>query len=444
MIILKDVVAKDEKDLTADEKTFLIENAKELDAEAKAKFAVTLKGDDENGLNVEDVKELVSKSVQEAIAAKADQISTEIVSKFMAGANEQRAKILAGKKVEEKNEKADDKTRKFMKALMSGDRMAAKALSTSESGTSPDDAAAGLLVPKELLTEVLRIKENQYGLARRDMRYLPFSGPGNSRTIPALGTSVQVFWTNEKGAKKSTQPKFGIVTQTLKKLAAIVPFTEEILEDSAINLTGLIAELFAEATAKEEDLQFFAGDGTVWTGILNNGNVNIVYQNVAGVNNLTADDLLKMIDGTPTGALAGAKFYLNRTVLSVVRRLKDLNGQYIYQNPGNGLPATIWNYPYELSDAFPLAADVEVGSPYILFGNLKQCCVFGDKQQLRVKLLEEATIHDTDWTDQSDGTGINLAEQDMVALRVVERVGYVIGLPAGLTVLDAGSSESES
>jgi HK97 family phage major capsid protein len=208
--------------------------------------------------------------------------------------------------------------------------------------------------------------------------------------------------------------------------------TEEIVEDSAINLTQLIGALFAEAVAKEEDLQFFAGDGTTWTGILNNGEVNVVYQATAGITNLRADDLLSMIDATPSGALSGAKFYMNRTVLSVIRKLKTTTTlDYIFQNPGQGLPATIWNYPYELSDAFPTAASVAEGSPYILFGNLKQSCIFGDKQQLRVKLLEEATITDTDGQ-----TSINLAEQDMVALRVVERVGYVIGLPTALTVLD--------
>jgi len=315
--------------------------------------------------------------------------------------------------------------------------MGAKALTTSTSGVSPDDAAAGLTIPEELRAEVLRIKETQYGLARREMLYLPFSGPGNSRKIPTLGTSVSVHWTEELVKKTGTQPKFGLVTQILKTLAATVPFTEEILEDSAINLTNLVAVLFVEAVSKEEDLQFFAGTGTPWTGILNNGQVTVVYQEAAGIDNMTADDLLNMQDACPSGALAGAKYYLNRTVFNKVRKLKDLQGNYIYQAPQGTIPGMIWNYPYELSDAFPLAADVVEGAPYILFGNLKETCVFGDKQQLRVKLLDQATITDTDGQ-----TVINLAEQDAVALRIVERVGYVIGLPKALVVLDSAESAS--
>jgi HK97 family phage major capsid protein len=324
--------------------------------------------------------------------------------------------------------------------LLSGDsakirEIAAKQKAVTDS--TVDDSKAGLLIPSELLTEVLRIAEKQYGLARRDMMYLPFSGPGNSRTIPALGTSVTVKWTGEGAKKQSTAPEFSIVTQTLKKLAAIVPMTEEIIEDSAVDIVALLGQLFAEATSKEEDIQFFAGTGSPWTGILNNGLVNKVSQASGDVYQLTADDLLDMIDATPTGALTGAKFYFHRSILSIIRKIKSNDGQYIYQAPSAGLPGTIWNYPYETSDAFPEASSVATGDQYVLFGNLKMGAIFGDKQQLRVKMLDQATV-----TDDDGSTVINLAEQDMVALRIVERVGYVIALPKALTVLEAQPTQS--
>ncbi len=389
----------------------------------------------EEGIDGEALKALISSSAVEAAEKAAASIATNIVDKFMAGvaANRKAAIDVPAAKVAEK---AGDKTRLFMKALMNHDLAAAKALTTSVSGSSPDDAQAGLTIPTELLAEVIRIANAQYGLARRDMRYLPFSGPGNERTIPVLGTAVSVFWTGEGEAKQSTQPGFSVVTQTLKKLAAIVPFTDEILEDSAINLTQLVAELFAEAVTKEEDVQFFNGTGSPWTGILNNNNVNGV--DAAGdASQTTADDLLAMIDATPSGALSGSKFYMSRTVFSTLRKLKDQNGNYILQNPGGSISGTIWNYPYELSDAFPALGDVSENDPYILFGNLKLGAIFGDKQQMRVKLLTEATITDTDGS-----TGINLAQQDMSALRIVERVGYVVALPKALTVLSANATQS--
>jgi len=456
---LNKILAKDAADLDEAEKAFLRDQVDSLSDEQKEKFADVLS--EEKSFDLEAVKNALNEPLSK-FEAKVDKMADAIVEKFTKGVEAARAKAQAGESTEDVDDA--DSTRDFFKALISGDKQEVKrvsseawksalkstdkatknrakalqkAMTTSSSGEAPDDAQAGLLVPPELLAEVLRIKETQYGLARRDMRYLPFSGPGNSRVIPALGTSVQVYWTDEGGKKKSTQPKFNIVTQTLKKLAAIVPMTEEIVEDSAVNLTALLADLFAEAVSKEEDLQFFAGTGSPWTGILNNGSVNDVSQASGDSTQLTADDLLDMIDETPTGALEGSKFYMNRKTLTNIRKLKGEDGQYIFQRPQDGIPGTIWGYDYELSDAFPAPSEVSTGEAYILFGNLKQAAIFGDKQQLRIKLLDQATITDTD-----DETVLNLAEQDMIALRIVERVGYVLALPTALTVLKAAATES--
>ena len=68
------------------------------------------------------------------------------------------------------------------------------------------------------------------------------------------------------------------------------------------------------------------------------------------------------------------------------------------------------------------------------FGNLQKTCVYGDKQGLRVKMLDQASLYDT------NGTLINLAEKDMIALRVHKRVGFVAVLPAGIAVLSTGAT----
>lgn len=387
----------------------------------------------DEGVDEKALKSLIQKGVKDTLESKMESISNNLVQKFLSGVAAQRGKaIVAGAKTETKGEE----TRKFVKALMRNDFAYLKQFKAkADYNQTGDNEDGAYTVPEELRAEVLRIAETQYGVARREMFYLPFSGPGNERKIPTLSSSVVVTWVNEANAKSKTKPEFGLVTQTLKKLAAIVPFTEEIIEDSAINLTTLLATLFAEAVAKEEDLQFFAGTGSPWTGIINNTYVNKVYLGSnKGFDDITADVLLDMIDETPAGALAGAKFYLHRHALSVIRKLKDVtSGQYIFQNPGGGLPGTIWNYPYELVEALPDKTTSGDGKSVIMFGNLKVGAIFGDKQQIRTKLLTEASI-------VIGETTINLAEQDMMALRVVERVGYVAAVPTALTVLKTGAA----
>lgn len=443
---LKKALATDPEDLTSEQKALIQKHWATLADADKTKFAEVAPkpeagedDEDEEEVDEKAVMELIQKTVESAIEKKVDKISDDIVSKFFKTATEQRKKAIdSGKAVEGSDKEKNEITRTFLKALLAGDKARLKALTTNADTTdpSPDDAGAGQLIPTVISNEVLRIASDNFGLARRDMFYLPFTGPGNSRTIPALGTSVTVYWTDEGQKKKSTQPKFNVVVQTLKKLAAIVPMTEEIIEDSGIDLMGLVSTLLAEAMAKEEDVQFFNGTGTPWTGILNNASVNKVTMTAEAATGIDVEWLQAMIDATPSGALAGAKFYMHRTVLSKVRLLREggATGAYIFTPATQGNPQEILGYPVETSDAFPTLAEATNGVQFVLFGNLKQGAVFGDKQQMRVKLLDQATIADTD-----DETVINLAEQDMVALRVVERVGYVVAQAKALTVLEAGA-----
>ena len=423
---------EDESEETSEENTE--ENTEEATEESTEEST-------EEEIEEKELKSLIAKSVKDEVSSKVEAIAEKIVTKFVKGAAEQRKKALeTGIKVKDESRES---TRRFMKALLSGDRAGlVEFQKTTTFNQSGDDARGGYLIPEELLAVVLRIAEEQYGVARREFQYLPFSGPGNERKIPTLASSVTVYWVNESGSKTSSNPTFGLVTQTLKKLAAIVPMTEEIIEDSAINLTELVAKLFAEAVSKEEDLQFFNGTGSPWTGILNNGSVNSVSLGTGEtVADITIEKLIDMQDETPTGALSGAKYYMNRQIYNYLRKLRadaitasDSKGVFILP-PTKADIEGILGFPIEFVEAMPGKTLAVADDAFVILGNLKISAIFGDKQQIRAKLLDQATI-----TDGDGETSINLAVQDMIALRLEERVGYVFALPTAITVLKTGSA----
>lgn len=398
--------------------------------------------EEDDSVDEKALRDMISKSVQEEISKKMETLSDDLAKKYADKIRVKRSKAVdTGEKKVEAGRSA---TRDFLKALVNGDRKALNEMErkTTTFNQATDDARGGYTVPDELRAEVLRIAELQYGICRRDFQYLPFSGPGDTRKIPTLASSITVSWTGEGVAKNGTNGTFGLVTQTLKKLTAIVPFTEELMEDTAINLTQLIAQLFAEAVAKEEDAQFLYGTGSPWTGILNNGSVaGVALGTGLGVSSISFEKLVDMQDECPSGALAGAKYYMNRTIYSYLRKAR---ADAVSASDGKGmflLPPTkrdiedILGYPIELSDAMPDKTLTGADEPFVIFGNLKLAAIFGDKQQIRAKLLDQATITDGDGT-----TAINLAEQDMLALRLEERVGYVLALPEAVVVLSTGSS----
>lgn len=387
----------------------------------------------------EELKSYIQQETIDTLEKELDKVSNELVSKFFDGVKEQRKKYITTG-VKPKNLSDQEIVRKWFDALLKKDYATIRIIQKDYLNIT-DDAQGGYLVPPpQLVTEVNRFVE-EYGIARSDMRYLPFSDAGNERKIPALDAAVSVYWVGEAGAKPSTKPTFKLVTQTLKKLAAIVPITEELLQDSAIDIIKLLGELFGEAIAREEDRVFLTGrtaNGDPYDGILYaSGVVNVDMGTGKLVDDITADDLLELIYAVPTSIQKTGTFYLSPAVFKRIQQLKDAaSGQYIVQSPVGSQPATIWGRPYKLVQVLPDDTINIANTPFMFFTDLSKTAVYGDKGGLQVKLLDQAVVQ----TAEESPTDLNLATQDMVALRVVKRVGYVPVLPNGIAVLRTGAS----
>jgi HK97 family phage major capsid protein len=220
------------------------------------------------------------------------------------------------------------------------------------------------------------------------------------------------------------------VTLALKKLATIVPFTDEMLEDTGFDLISYVKELAGRGFAKEEDTAFLMGTGTPYTGLMNDTNVNIVNTVSTNPKTFTVDQLQALIDATPSVFARNGRFAMNRLARSVVRLMKDSNNNFIFSPATAGNPATVLGYEVEEVDILPDLTTTGNNKPILAFGDFKTAGTVATKGALTVKQLTEATI-----TDVDGETTLNLAEQDMTALRFVERVGFLLKQPKAVSVL---------
>jgi HK97 family phage major capsid protein len=259
-----------------------------------------------------------------------------------------------------------------------------------------DLESGGYLVPSLLQAEIANVVI-EGGIARREMRYLPFGAAGNSRGLPVEKTGVSVAWVDEANPKPLTKIVLSKAIQTLKKLAAIAVITDELLEDSAVDLVAYLARKIGEAIAAEEDNQFFSGTAAPWTGILNNANV-VCLSLAASVGpiDMKPEALLALTTAVPSTLTAGAKFYMHRTVWAAIcaRRAdavsaNDTKGVYLVQQPSEGSPGSIWGFPVVLVEAMPSLTDLGYASedddcdpdlPFIIFGNLQKPAYTGIKR----------------------------------------------------------------
>ena len=326
------------------------------------------------------------------------------------------------------------KFKNFVQAIY-GDEAKLKEMTTDATG-SP---YGGYVVDSELSAEI-RHMVTEYGVARREMTNLTLSK--GSYKANTLVTDVVVYWVDEGAVVGSTQAVLGQKTLELKKLGAIATLTRELLEDEEIDLFAFLGTRVAEKFAEAEDKAFFIGDGTAtyggFTGILNEANCVQVEMPATKISaaDLTADSLLDLQDAVPASVQANAKYYFHRTILSVIRKLKDDNKQYIYQAPSASLPATIWNKPYILSEVMPAKSAVTVANTkFVLYGDLRQACILGTKGAMEAKRYDAGMVKNV-----AGNADINLITTDREAVRWIERVGSLNIMPEMVAVLKTGDA----
>lgn len=314
------------------------------------------------------------------------------------------------------NEESASKFCKFAHAALTRDMDAAVIKDLNE-GTDED---GGFLVPEEFRPTLIRLVET-FGVARRWATVIPMAR--QEMTFPRLTGNVSVFWINEGKTINQTQPKFGELRLVAKKLAALVPVTGELLEDSVIAIANLIATLFAEQIAAEEDRVAFRGDavgaGDPFTGLLfQAGTVQVPM--AAGddsFNDLDADILADATAALRSSAQAGARWWMHRTIWNVVRKIKTVDGEYIVQMPTGPMPALMWGFPIELVEQMPGITESAADTAFIGFGNLSHLYI-GDRRRMTMA--------------QSQHVGF---AQDKVFLRVIQREAIQIAIPDAFSIV---------
>lgn len=415
--------------LTKAQLEVLLKEATEAEADAVEVVEEEVVAEEEVQAEVEKAFAKASSKVEKTLSTKLDDSVTSMKKEISDWLAEQKelAKTKSGNKHDEiaqKHAKFNTFLKGFANAILSGDDTKAKEMTTDKTG-SP---FAGYVVDSELSAEIRHLTTT-FGVARREFFATPLSK--GSYDANALATDVTVAWVSEAGVIPSTQIVLNQEELKLKKLAAIVSLTRELISDSEVDLFSFIATRVAEGFAGAEDKAFFTGEGAGdtanggYTGLLNQALEEVEVEGTT-VADISVEKVYELADLLPEGAHAGAKFYFNRTVLSVVKTLKDGDGRYLYQNPldsayGSG---TLIGYPVVLSEAMPKAADVEIDDSFMLFGNLKKTAILGFQNSIIADRFNAGVIRNV-----AANADVNLITTDREAIRWISRVGYITILP---------------
>jgi len=246
------------------------------------------------------------------------------------------------------------------------------------------DTEGGYLVPDEFertLVEALE-EENIF----RKLANVITTSTGD-RKIPVVASKGTASWVDEEGTIPDSDDSFGQVSIGAYKLGTLIKVSEELLNDSVFNLESYISKEFARRIGSKEEEAFFTGDGSGKpTGILAATGGAQLGVTTAGATAITIDEVLDLFYSLKAPYRNKAVFLMNDATVKAIRKLKDGQGQYLWQpSIQAGTPDTILNRPLYTSSFVPT---IEAGAKTITFGDLGYYWV-ADRQGRVFKRLNE-------------------------------------------------------
>ena len=245
------------------------------------------------------------------------------------------------------------------------------------------DSEGGYLVPDEFehtLVEALE-EENFF----RSIATVIQTSSGD-RKIPVVATKGTASWIDEEGAYPESDDSFGQVSIGAYKVATMLKVSDELLNDSVFDLEAYISKEFGRRIGAKEEEAFFTGDGKGKpTGIFNaaGGASDGVTTAAASI---TFDDVMDLFYALKSPYRRKAVWVLNDTTVKALRKLKDNNGNYIWQpSVQAGQPDMILNRPYHTSAYVP---EVAAGAKVMAFGDFSYYWI-ADRQGRSFKRLNE-------------------------------------------------------
>lgn len=198
------------------------------------------------------------------------------------------------------------------------------------------NSAGGYLVPEEWSNQLLaKIMDKAVVMNDLDVRQMA----SDIQYIPKVTSGTTAYWVTETGAITESNPAYGQITLTAKKVASLVQASSEVLEDNNVDLANhLVDQMAGDLTV--------AIDGTILTGSCSTTNNTAaaspfygLYHTASYSNAVDAAGNTNKTGAWGTGAtaslLTGANISLKAIVAAVTEVLSDKHEQpdVSYWNP---------------------------------------------------------------------------------------------------------------
>ncbi|EOS27169.1 HK97 family phage major capsid protein [Lachnospiraceae bacterium 3-1] len=245
------------------------------------------------------------------------------------------------------------------------------------------DSEGGYLVPDEYEKKLVEALQDEVFF--RSLATVIRTSSGD-RKIPIVTSKGEAAWIDEGGQFPESDDSFGQTSIGAYKLATMIKVSDELLNDSVFNIEQYISKEFGRRIGTKEEEAFFIGDGQGKPVGLFNAAGGAETGVTAASTSITFDDVMDLYYSLRAPYRNKASWLLNDSTVKALRKLKDSNGNYIWQpSVREGEPDRILNRPYRTSIYVPELAE---GNRVMAFGDYSYYWI-ADRQGRSFKRLNE-------------------------------------------------------
>lgn len=237
------------------------------------------------------------------------------------------------------------------------------------------NTAGGYLVPGIFQEELIKSLKAWGPMLDPGVTRMLRTATGAAITFPTMNDTGNVGALIAENAQVSTSEiAFGTKTiDAFKYTSGVTLISDELLQDAVIDIEQIVRDAMAERIGRIANTHLTTGDGASKP----NGIVTAATAvNAADDVTITFDDLIELEHSVDPAYRndPSCKWMFNDTTLKVLRKLKDLEGNYIWQpaDVKGGAPATILNYSYAVNQAM---ASIAASAKPIAFGAMNKYLV---------------------------------------------------------------------
>ena len=276
------------------------------------------------------------------------------------------------------------------------------------------DAAGGVTIPRAQAEEVIALLRPRVTVIASGARVIDM--PAGQVRHARQASSATASYGAENSATAESEPTFGNIDQSFKKLTALVPIGNSLLRHSSAAIMQLVRDDILDVMGLRKDLAFLRGDGSGNTptgmgGFVLVGNTQTAVGTGAAVVEVALRRMVSRVQDANIGMVKPG-WIMRASTRNFLASLREPNhGSYLF--PSIEQSNTLFGYPIQTTSQLPDNLGVGGDETEVFFADFNELMI-GDSMKLAMGSSGEAAYVDV------NGDTVSAFQNDLTLMRAIE------------------------